>query len=302
MACQDGLAPTDVDTQTYLFLRDVLRQANNPSGFPSAWINASGATVFPADYEMDPQILSDSRYRSQLSNALAALPSLSLVMDQSDLFGSKRPVCQRRLARTARGDAPLLELIHPDGRPGFKSTAASPHPHVVRKRSLNLYFQFEFGPGKLHYPLFADAPLHGDSAVDEFDRLVLRAGQNDSWQSTSYQGNSARFATYTRDQMVRDTLLSVAGFGGHGTYTHLYLNGFYWGLYNLVERPDDNFDASYFGGADTNWFAVNMGGRLTATPRASTPCTASRWPTIWASSPIGTSSPSTGTSRPSWIT
>ena len=268
LACQDGLAPTDVDTQTYLFLRDVLRQANNPSGFPSAWINASGATVFPADYEMDPQILSDSRYRSQLSNALAALPSLSLVMDQSDLFGANGLYANGGSGQNGPWRRPgSLELIHPDGRPGFQiNCGLSPHSHVVRKRSLNLYFQLEFGPGKLHYPLFADAPLHGDSAVDEFDRLVLRAGQNDSWQSTSYQGNSARFATYTRDQMVRDTLLSVAGFGGHGTYTHLYLNGFYWGLYNLVERPDDNFDASYFGGADTNWFAVNMGGPIDGDP------------------------------------
>ena len=34
----------------------------------------------------------------------------------------------------------------------------------------------------------------------------------------------------------------------HGKYVHLYLNGMYWGLYNLHERPDDSFADEYYGG------------------------------------------------------
>src|SRR5690606_8089219 len=29
---------------------------------------------------------------------------------------------------------------------------------------------------------------------------------------------------------------------------HLYLNGLYWGVYNLAERPTDSFQAEHFGG------------------------------------------------------
>ena len=39
----------------------------------------------------------------------------------------------------------------------------------------------------------------------------------------------------------------MTGLGAHGTFVHLYLNGFYWGLYNLAERPDGWFTSAYLG-------------------------------------------------------
>jgi hypothetical protein len=34
----------------------------------------------------------------------------------------------------------------------------------------------------------------------------------------------------------------------------------YWGVYNMVERPDNDFAAGYFGGDKDNWFFRNHGG------------------------------------------
>jgi hypothetical protein len=50
--------------------------------------------------------------------------------------------------------------------------------------------------------------------------------------------------------------------GVHGRFVHLYLNGLYWGLYNLVERPNDAFQASYFGGEKEDWYVVSHSGTL----------------------------------------
>ncbi|KKM02112.1 hypothetical protein LCGC14_1787700, partial [marine sediment metagenome] len=47
--------PTDIDTQSYIFLADVLVQPTNPAGWPTNW-NPSGG---PADYEMEPGLHSD---------------------------------------------------------------------------------------------------------------------------------------------------------------------------------------------------------------------------------------------------
>ncbi len=44
----------------------------------------------------------------------------------------------------------------------------------------------------------------------------------------------------------------------HGNYVHLYINGRYWGLYNPMERPDAVFSASYHGGVEGNWDAINQ--------------------------------------------
>ena len=47
---------------------------------------------------------------------------------------------------------------------------------------------------------------------------------------------------------MRDTQLALGQPSAHGTYVHLYLNGLYWGQYNLAERPTDSFNADYLGG------------------------------------------------------
>jgi hypothetical protein len=85
-----------------------------------------------------------------------------------------------------------------------------------------------------------DAPLNGDSAVNTFDTIVLRSGNNRCW---------ARFfdpdaTAYTEDQWYRNTQITVSGIGAHGNFAHLYINGLCWGLYNLAERPDEPFRIS----------------------------------------------------------
>ena len=48
----------------------------------------------------------------------------------------------------------------------------------------------------------------------------------------------------------------------HGHFVHLYLNGIYWGLYNIVERPDEDFTSEYLGGDSDDWHTGNHGGSL----------------------------------------
>jgi hypothetical protein len=95
-----------------------------------------------------------------------------------------------------------------------------------------------------------------ESAKDEFDRIVLRAGNNRAW---SRNWNPDRTA-FTRDEWARQSQIASSGIGSHGTFVHLYINGLYWGLYNPVERPDEAFTSTYLGGVKEDWFAVSHGG------------------------------------------
>jgi hypothetical protein len=67
-------------------------------------------------------------------------------------------------------------------------------------------------------------------------------------------------ATYVQDEWLRTSQIEMSGVGSHGIFVHLYLNGLYWGLYNLVERPDDAFAASYFNLKKEAWYAFNHSG------------------------------------------
>jgi hypothetical protein len=98
----------------------------------------------------------------------------------------------------------------------------------------------------------SQATLNGETAAEKNDMIILRAGSSDSLFSNNCERRGR--ATYTADQWVRDSQIAMSGYGGRGFFVHLYLNGLYWGMYNVAERPSDvQFWDSYLGGKKGNW-------------------------------------------------
>ncbi|MBN1674697.1 MAG: lamin tail domain-containing protein [Kiritimatiellae bacterium] len=273
-AFKGGYEPTNADAHTYIFLSDVKNQSNAPPpGYPSYWGTNSWAgsekliPLITADYGMHPPIVNDSRYTANWDRYFKAVPTLSIVMEHAHAFdptigllgGNYIPVHQ-----TYDYEYPCsAELIYPAGYPGDVSggfqidCGVSTFGNDEEKRSLKLLFKSEYGPGKLRYPFFESAPLNADSAVDRYDRIYLRGGSNRSL--AGWMPERQEKTTGTREQWMRDSQLDMsgAGFGTHGTFMHLYVNGLYWGLYNPVERPDAWHTSAYFGGEQEDWYAVS---------------------------------------------
>ena len=78
-AYRPGFLPSNVDTQTYIFLADVIRQ--DGAGLPTNWGHAG------PDYAMDQEIVNDPRYSGTIIDDLKSIPTLSLVLDLNDWFG-----------------------------------------------------------------------------------------------------------------------------------------------------------------------------------------------------------------------
>jgi len=257
IATKPGWLPSSVDAHSYIFLDDVLRQPNDPPGFPAFWDSEYYGWSYSADYGMDPAIVNDARYASRIKNDLKSLPSLSLVMDRHDLFDPNSGIYSNTNLNHPGGvewERPgSVELIRADGTPGFHINCgvrvvggwgAKPE---YRKHSFRLLFKRDYGPPKLRYALF------GAEAADEFDTLTLRANFNDCYVAG---GSNSQ---YIRDEFCRRLQMALGQRAGLGTFVHLYVNGLYWGLYNPVERPDAAFAATYFGGAKEDWNAYNSG-------------------------------------------
>ena len=77
--------------------------------------------------------------------------------------------------------------------------------------------------------------VFGPGGAQEFDSLILRAGNNNSWLDSNGEGR--RRADYIRDEWMRQSMLAMGYPSARGIFVHLYLNGLYWGLYNMCERP-----------------------------------------------------------------
>jgi hypothetical protein len=259
IAFAPNLRPAPTNTYTYIFLDDVLAQPQNPPGFPKTWGGYQGSPA-PADYEMDPEVINDPRYNGDIEAVLQSIPGLFLTMDMQSFHNLYANPKRRGRA----WERPVsVEFFDPRNQGGFQVNAGLRiqgelgRSEFMPKHPFRLFFRNEYGAGKLNYPLFPDSP------VETFDTLILRSGVNRSFAGYPERENDIRLTTYTRDEWLRDSQLAMSGSGARGIFVHLYLNGLYWGLYNLVERPDDDFMASYFGGVKEDWQFISHEETLT---------------------------------------
>ncbi len=160
-----------------------------------------------------------------------------------------------------RGDAwerPInMEYFAPGGQVQFSVPAGIRiHGNFSRlyspKKSFRIYFSQKYGgPGNLEYPLFADSP------VTKFDKLILRAGFQDTFLHRGIPERADRHleAKYIGDQVVRNLHRNMGQPIAHGSWVLLYLNGQFWGLYNLTERIDLQMLRSY-SEKDAEWDVI----------------------------------------------
>ena len=264
-ATKDGYSPTDIDTQTYVFLSSVAAQPANPPGFPTNWVSTS------ADYQIDPDVTNATLPGYSLDDALLAIPSIAINTASGDLFGSSGIYSNSSKKGNAWQRQASLEFFDPNDSGEFQIDCgvavhgASSRSHgFTKKHSLRLLFKKEFGESKLRFPLFENSP------AEEFDLLILRACSTDSWPATEGGSNygvqrwRSQDGSYQRDQWMRDTQIDLGHDSARGRYVHLHLNGLYWGMYNIVERPNDSFNAAHFGGDDEDWDVIHDRGELQA--------------------------------------
>ena len=255
-AFKDDFLASTINTQTYIMLADVLTQdvqATLDAGFPETW----GRTE--PDYGVDPDVVGpndqyDGEFASQILTALKAVPTVSVVMDMDDLFGPEGIYINSTRSGPDWERLTSFEFINPDGSGSVQADAGVRiqgdnvrNFSNSKKQSFRFEFRGQYGPTKLRFPVF------GSEATDSFDTLILRGGYNDAWVHTP---NTTQ---YIRDQWARTTLLAMGQPQVHGQFVHVYLNGFYWGMYNLVERPNASFSASYSGGDKDQWDTLNTG-------------------------------------------
>ncbi len=189
--------------------------------------------------------------RSYFFGGAIELPVLSISMAPADYA----TVHNSENARGRLSEKPAyLEIFEA----GFRPAAATPcglrlHGGAGRggdfatKKSYKCYFRGSYGKSRLEYPIIPD------TFVDGFDKLVLRAGFNDAFRTNSR-------AAYIRDQLVRELHEDMGALASHGSWCSLYVNMKFRGLYNVVERIDDEFLKPYTG--DGYWDVIKTGNEV----------------------------------------
>lgn len=164
-----------------------------------------------------------------------SLDVLSIVTDSLSLWGTNGILTNRNSGL----EKPVsIELLKRNGSTGFSVNAGIEihAPDSRPQQSFRLSMRAMYGQDEIDYPLFPELN------VSIFKRLILRNGGNDGTQLVNQR-------THFRDPLMH--LISSSNGASVGTSAfmpvNLYLNGKYWGIYNIRERIDKHYIQSHYG-------------------------------------------------------
>ncbi|MDA7888296.1 CotH kinase family protein, partial [Akkermansiaceae bacterium] len=191
-----------------------------------------------------------------LGESFSGLPFLSVVADPETLFGDEIGIYLNTHERGVgigpsvyKGkDAPgHLEFFPEDGSEGFGVNGGfriggENNWSTHFQRALNFYTRGKYGDDGINYDLFPD------SGIPTFTSLTLREG-GDDWGKAHL--TDALFDSIVRDRMeVESNRFRPAV---------LFINGEYWGLYNIRDRWDDNWLFQHYGTSNGEYDRINLG-------------------------------------------
>ena len=251
-AFKNGFRSSNADTQTYLFLDDVLNQPTNPPGYPLPWVQRNGGAI-GGDYDMDQNVVGQIYSREELKESLRDIPTISIVTDIANLFdpqtgiqvnprddgeGSERRVSVEMID-FANANPMQLDA-------GMRMNGNASRSPTRPKHNFRLIFRNDYGAGRLEYPLFGQ-----DAPTERFNAIILRGGNGNAWVHPTSSVNTN--AMYIRDQWFRDAHFAMGYPEALQREVHVYFNGLYWGMHHLFERIEEEWSAERFGGKKEDW-------------------------------------------------
>ena len=264
-AIKAGFTPTNIDCQTYLLfdIENARPDGTDPAGLNTAFLEQNQppgwGNLSSGDYRMDPRVSKSTNLASGHQDTIAQtmlkglrdIPTISIAMDRADFSGGSGIYTNSTNGGLEYECSAEYIPSSTDTRDDWQINCgikvqggASRNPGSSPKHSMNFRFRAQYGSGRLREKLFPN------SEVEAFNSITLRAGYNNSWIHRD-SGQRSR-GSMIRDQWMRESMLDMGNpAAGHGFMVHVFVNGLYWGVHNLCERPEASHYAAYNGGDDS---------------------------------------------------
>ena len=253
LAVNDSAGSSVHVTQTYIFPDDVLAQTEDQSGYPTTWLQPESADSIyyeiPSHYGLDQEFVARVDVNAVIINSLKSLPVISITSDISNLFSkstdsdsggiymySGEPFGSTSSLKYHYGRGwtrhAAVEYFNSNEEDGFidfqENCAIRIHGGASRstrktlKRSFKIGFKGGYGPTKLKEQVF------GPDSPKQYDWLILRGGFDQ------------RLGLQIFDPWSKSAMRDMGQYAARSKFVHVYLNGMYWGMYNLSEQMDEN--------------------------------------------------------------
>ncbi len=236
IAYRSDMVPTNVDAKSYLYPEDIVEQS-----------------------EMNSAVVNSTSYRGEIRSALTQLPVVSVSFNPTDLFGAggihnnptlSGSVSEREAHFEFFDPANAEDSTHEPAGIRIHGGNARRHP----KKPFRLYFRSDYGQSRLNHRLFPGSP------VDSFKSILLRGGGHDAWTFRDDWDN----ASFIRNEFLHRIQQDMGQPSPYGRMVSLFLNGDYWGLYELQEFPHEHLNADHHGGDPEDWDVLKHGAEVEA--------------------------------------
>lgn len=175
------------------------------------------------------------------------IPVVSFVMEPDSLFDFDKGMYVIGDSSDTNGEYPFfganfwedfqyplnIEYLNEFGNPEFEFMAEADisgnFSRAFAKKSFTINNNAEFGLGEIEYPLFPE------NSYTNYDGFILRAGAEE------------------RSRLLNELMRTINLEWNHKNAMQsykpavLYINGKYWGIYNIYERKNDDFVESRYG-------------------------------------------------------
>ncbi len=126
-----------------------------------------------------------------------------------------------------------VEFYEPNGNMGFSIDCgiqiAGLISRVKAQKAFRLYTRPSYGYDSINYQIFPDLP------ITEFKRIDLRNNGNEE--------KAVHFRDALAQSLVKDLDIDIQAYRP----AVVFINGVYWGIYNIRERQDERYLASHYG-------------------------------------------------------
>ena len=227
---------------------DIIRytkDGSDPLPFSNSYINPipiNRNTVIKAAIFRQDFLPSEVTTNTYLLNAEHDLPIVALSFKPRDFFDPSEGIYE--LGLNAEGDFPHfganfwedvekpihISFFEENGTLGFSANAGTKifggWSRGLAQRSLSIFFRNQYGTNNLDYPLFDNRPY------DQYEAFILRNSGND-WQNTMLRD-------LTLTGLMENSNVDIQA----GRPAVAYLNGEYWGIYNIREKINEHYLAA----------------------------------------------------------
>jgi uncharacterized protein YjiK len=258
---QSGCRPSPVVFRTFLVAPQLAAQSNadalwfsETNGVTDERSLSGTAQGLTIDYTASTVLAPSQAAKDAYIASLKKAPIVSIAGDPEDIFYPEEGIYansassgddwERRVAVDfipavdTSGAAALPVIAANQVFAGLRMSGNSTrYQDVTKKHNFKLKFRHQYGQAPFVYP-----GLFGAGAAFAFETLLLRQPSHDSWVvDTPYFAENRASAKYVTDRWADMTMRAIGYQGLNRRWVHVFLNGLYWGVYELMEEPDNDF-------------------------------------------------------------